>query len=86
MNERSLFTRVCITVVVVGILGLAFLWGGPDVYFKCTMCNAAFKSPAWHHGLPGQMVTDKCRYCNGRLRKCSKELSGWVDGAPDDGQ
>jgi len=68
-------------VVVVAIIVFA-LWGGPDVFYKCRSCGAAFKSPAWRHGFPGQIDTSECRLCGGRLWRCTKEQSGWIDGAP----
>lgn len=75
-----------IAAVMISALLLAF-WGGPSTYYRCSACSAAFCSPAWHHGLPGQFNTTKCRYCGGRLRECSKEESGWRDDVRcDDGQ
>jgi len=67
-------------------LCLVAMWGGPDRYYKCDQCGSPFLSPAWRHGLPGQMG-DECRFCGGRLRPCTKAESGWRDGEIcDDGK
>jgi hypothetical protein len=75
-----------LAVTVVLAILLIGAWGGPSTYYRCGHCQAAFCSPAWKHGFPGQFDMSNCRYCRGVLVECSKEKSGWIDGTPDDGK
>ncbi|KKN11268.1 hypothetical protein LCGC14_1028250 [marine sediment metagenome] len=62
------------------IVAILFCVTGCTEYYRCPRCEAAYKRPAFRHGLPGQMVLE-CRACPGKIKllKCSEEESGWSE-------
>jgi hypothetical protein len=78
MNPKRILLAVLL--VVAGGCG--------DSYYKCLKCGAAYKSPAFRKGFPGQTNTRTCRAiddspnqtCDGRLIYCTEADSGWNEG------
>lgn len=51
----------------------------PADYYRCPKCGAAYKQYWYQGGLPGQCKYE-CGACGTKLRQCSAEESGWVEG------